>query len=232
MGILHISLIINALFFCAALIGIVNPQPLPSEAEILLKFKQSLTSTDALNNWNASTSPCKGDKRIWAGVLCSEGRVWGLQLENMSLSGGIDIDVLVKLSQLRTLSFMNNSFSGPLPPINKLGWLKSLFLSYNNFSGEIGDDAFKGMMSLKKAYMGHNSFSGRVPQSLADLPKLIEVSLENNQFLGHVPDFKSHNLKLFNLSSNFFDGPIPPSLRQMNSSSFLGEFSLFYLLCS
>ena len=230
MGTLHISLIINALFFWA-LAGIVNPQPVPSEAEILLKFKQSLANTGALNNWNTSTLPCKGDKRIWAGVLCSEDRVWGLQLENMSLSGGIDIDTLLKLPQLRTLSFMNNSFSGPLPPINKLGWLKSLFLSYNNFSGEIGDDAFKGMMSLKKVYMGHNSFSGRVPQSLADLPKLLEVSLENNQFVGHVPNFKSRNLKLLNLSSNFVDGPLPPSLRQMNSSSFFGEFSLSYLPC-
>ena len=60
--------------------------------------------------------------------FCSNGVVWGLQLENLRLMGQIDVDALVPLRSLRTISLMNNSFEGPMPEWKKLGTLKSLFL--------------------------------------------------------------------------------------------------------
>lgn len=196
-----------------------------NDAEILLKFKQSLLNADALNNWDTTIPPCTNNIRNWVGVICHKGTLFGLQLENMNLKGNIDIDSLVQLSSLRTISVMNNSFEGELPAINKLGRLRSIFFSYNNFSGNIQDDAFEGMHVLKKVHLDHNSFTGNLPKSLAHLPRLLEVSLDNNQFYGNLPNFESTQLKLVNLSNNYFDGQIPPLLSHLNSSSFLGKSS-------
>ncbi|KAJ8553167.1 hypothetical protein K7X08_023845 [Anisodus acutangulus] len=120
-----------------------------SSSEALFNFKSSLSTSSpkgqqVLGSWAPSTSPCTGNNANWLGVICFEGDVWGLQLENLDLSGAIDIDSLLPLHFLRTLSFMNNNFKGAMPDWNKLGALKSLYLSNNSFSGQIPDDAFKG----------------------------------------------------------------------------------------
>ena len=55
-------------------------------ADALLKLKTSLVNADpALGSWNPSTPPCTGNTGNWAGVLCYNGYVRGLQLDNMGL---------------------------------------------------------------------------------------------------------------------------------------------------
>lgn len=146
----------------------------------------------------------------------------------MSLTGQIDVDSLVSLRFLRTISLMNNSFEGPMPDWRKLGALKSLFLSNNHFTGQIPDDAFKGMASLKKVYLANNKFTGNIPTSMST-PRLLELRLENNQFTGPIPDFKP-GLKALNVSNNQLEGPIPSTLIKMDPSSFRG---IWYIhICS
>lgn len=199
-----------------------------SSSEALFNFKSSLSTSsakgkDVLASWVPSTSPCTGDNANWLGVICFEGDVWGLQLENLNLSGAIDIDSLLPLHFLRTLSFMNNNFKGGMPDWNKLGALKSLYLSNNNFSSQIPDDAFKGMTYLKKLYLANNQFTGNIPTSLAtSCPRLFELTLENNKFTGSIPDFPRGVLKLLNVSNNQLEGPIPPSLSLMDPTTFAG----------
>ncbi|KAH0687777.1 hypothetical protein KY290_019373 [Solanum tuberosum] len=200
-----------------------------SSSEALFNFKSSLSTSsgkgkDVLGSWVPSTSPCTGNNANWLGVICFEGDVWGLQLENLDLSGAIDIDSLLPLHFLRTLSFMNNNFKGGMPDWNKLGALKSLYLSNNNFSGQIPDDAFKGMTYLKKLYLANNQFTGNIPTSLAtSCPRLFELTLENNKFTGSIPDFRRGLLKLLNVSNNQLEGPIPPSLSLMDPTTFAGN---------
>ncbi|KAL3528479.1 hypothetical protein ACH5RR_007801 [Cinchona calisaya] len=191
--------------------------------EALLKFKSSLAYVQAFDTWNPSISPspCSGNYGAWRGVLCAYGIVWGLQLENMGLTGQINVDALVPLHTLRTISLMNNSFEGPIPDWRKLGALKSLFLSDNHFSGQIPDDAFKGMASLKKVYLANNGFTGNIPTTLST-PRLLELRLENNHFTGPIPDFKP-GLKALNVSNNQLQGPIPSSLSKMDPTSFTGN---------
>ncbi|PIN23863.1 Serine/threonine protein kinase [Handroanthus impetiginosus] len=197
-----------------------------NEPQALLNFKSSLQNADpALSDWNPSTPPCSGNSAHWAGVLCFNGYVWGLQLENMNLKGHIDVDSLIPLRFLRTLSFMGNSFEGSMPDWRKIGALKSLFLSNNHFSGQIAQDAFRGMTSLKKVHMANNKFTGRIPASL-ESPKLIELRLDNNQFTGAIPDISSEHLKVFNVSNNQLEGPIPAPLIKMDPSSFSGNKGL------
>lgn len=191
------------------------------EADILRRFKAGLANAGepALTDWNTNPAPpCPGP---WTGVLCFDGQVYGLKLESMGLSGRIDVDALVPLRSLRTLSFMNNSFEGPMPDWRKLGALKSLYVSDNKFSGDVPEDAFKGMTSLKKIYMANNKFTGRIPSSL-ESPKLIELRLENNQFSGRIPEIRSEHLKILNVANNQLQGPIPQGLQKMEQSSFAG----------
>ncbi|XP_019052680.1 PREDICTED: pollen receptor-like kinase 4 [Nelumbo nucifera] len=210
--------------FLITLLCIVIVSSGDPDADILLKFKKSLANDAALSNWNSSTNPCVGK---WVGVKCWEGnRIWSLKLENMGLTGQIDVDSLVGLPYLRGLSFMNNSFDGPMPKVKVLRALKSLYLSHNRFSGEIPDGAFAGMGLLKKVYLSHNSFSGKIPSSLLGLSKLLELRLDGNQFEGNIPDFQQKGLQLLNVSNNYLQGPIPASLSNMDSSSFSGNDGL------
>ncbi|KAE8662553.1 hypothetical protein F3Y22_tig00113302pilonHSYRG00056 [Hibiscus syriacus] len=202
----------------------IGPSWCQTEAEILLKFKSSLANYGSqLDDWNASgPGPCTGDNPKWTGVRCSNSSVFGLKLENMGLKGAIDIDTLMGLPLLRTLSFMNNSFVGAFPDVNKLVYLRDLYLANNSFSGEIRDDGFMGMNALRKVFLGGNNFSGPIPGSLATLPNLLQLGLEWNHFEGRVPDFQQDNLSFINLAHNNLDGPIPYKLSKMNPSFFTG----------
>ncbi|CAN7040771.1 hypothetical protein IGI04_006358 [Brassica rapa subsp. trilocularis] len=197
-----------------------------TEAEALLKFKESLTNTKSLDSWTLDSEPCGGTQR-WFGLLCNKNSVFGLQIEQLGLTGNIDVAPLVDLPGLRTISIMNNSFSGKIPEFNRLTALKSIYLSNNRFSGDIPPDYFTRMLSLKKLWLSNNEFSGHIPLSLATtLPKLMELHLENNQFTGIIPNFTQPGLADVNLSNNRLTGEIPPGLSRFKASSFAGNSDL------
>nr|VDD51971.1 unnamed protein product [Brassica oleracea] len=197
-----------------------------SDADSLLRFKDTLANASVISSWDPSTAPCKRKSSNWFGVLCFAGHVWGLQLEGMGLTGKLDLEPLTPIKDLRTLSFMNNNFDGAMPSVKKLVSLKSLYLSNNRFTGEISADAFDGMHHLKKLLLANNAFRGKVPSSLASLPLLLEVRLNGNQFQGAIPDFKQKDLKLASFENNDLEGPIPESLRNMDPGSFAGNKDL------
>ncbi|XP_050218323.1 pollen receptor-like kinase 3 [Mercurialis annua] len=188
-----------------------------SENEALVKLKTSLSHAGALDDWVSGSNPCA---KRWSGVICFGGIITGLHLSDLGLSGTIDIEALQQLPGLRTISFVNNSFSGPIPELNKLGALKSLLLTHNEFSGEIPNDFFTPMSSLKKAWFSENNFTGKIPESLMQLSHLKELHLEGNQFSGNIPPLKPHKLSSLDLSHNLLEGQIPPSLSAFSASSF------------
>ncbi|GMH21998.1 hypothetical protein Nepgr_023841 [Nepenthes gracilis] len=197
-----------------------------NEAEALVKFRDSLHHNEAIPNWNPSTAPCSGDSSNWVGVICLNGSVWGLQLENMGLSGKIDVDELTRLNNLRTLSIMNNKFQGEIPDLRRLTKLRSIYLSNNQFSGEIPDDGFSGMTALRRLFLANNSFTGKIPTSLTTLPRLVELRLEGNRFEGGIPNFEPLDSLALNAANNQLEGPIPPGLRNLSANSFSGNKGL------
>ncbi|CAH9075597.1 unnamed protein product, partial [Cuscuta epithymum] len=225
---------IKFLFFTRLLVVVIHlwlawrPSFAISEADILLKFRESLNNAIALSNWNPSRGPpCEGLRSNWDGVMCeNRGRVLGLNLNGKGLGGDLDVVALTELTSLRVFGAMNNSFEGPLPSFKKLGSLKHLYLSHNKFSGEIKSNEFEGMNSLKKLHLAGNSFVGPIPGSLATLGKLVELMLENNKFDGKIPDFKQERFTLVNLSNNLLEGQIPVALSHLNASSFAGNIGL------
>lgn len=188
----------------------------------LLDLKAGFTGSSALSSWSESIPPCDQYVPLWTGVSCAlDGDVTGLRLEHLSLSGSINVDALLRLKSLRGLSFINNSFSGPIPPFSRLEALKALHLSLNNFNGMIPDDFFVKMDNLKKLYLGNNQFSGPIPSSLSKAALLIELDLRDNQFTGEIPLLNVADLQYVNLSNNNLTGPIPAALAaKFKASSF------------
>ncbi|QCE13588.1 pollen receptor-like kinase 3 [Vigna unguiculata] len=194
-----------------------------TETESLLRLKQSLVNADrSLSSWIPNVSPCSG---TWLGVVCFNGVITGLHLSDLGLSGPIDVDALAEIRGLRTLSFINNSFSGPIPEFNKLGSIKSLLLTQNRFSGTIPNDFFAPLNSLKKLWLSGNRFSGSIPQSLTRLDLLKELHLEYNSFAGLIPNFRQQ-LRSLDLSFNKLEGPIPENLATFTVDSFVGNDAL------
>merc|ERR1711971_242480 len=128
-----------------------------SDSDAMLRLKKSFTNATALDSWTHSSTPCSGENP-WVGVVCYRGIITGLRLGQMGLSGKIDIDALKEIPGLRTVSFVDNAFSGPIPEFNQVGALKAIFLSGNQFSGEIPSDYFSKMESLKKVWLSSNNF--------------------------------------------------------------------------
>lgn len=196
-----------------------------SDSEALLKLKSSFTNASALDSWEPSKPPCDGKEELWDGLICYKGSVNGLRLGNMGLSGTIDVDALVEIRGLRSMSFINNNFNGTIPAFHRLGALKTLYLTGNQFSGEIPSDYFEKMGSLKKLWLSKNNFSGEIPSSLAKLHLLVELHLEDNEFSGRIPDFQQP-LKSINLSNNKLEGEIPSGLMKFDAKQFSGNPNL------
>ncbi|XP_022752206.1 pollen receptor-like kinase 3 [Durio zibethinus] len=188
-----------------------------SDADTLIKFKKSFTQGD-LNSWIPGSSPCL---KRWVGVMCSGETIIGLHLTGLRLSGQVDVQALLQLRGLRTISLVGNSFTGSIPEFNKLGALRAIYLSRNQFSGEIPNGYFTSMGSLRKVWLNENKFTGNIPESLMQLPHLVELHLEANQFSGTIPELKYPNvLTSLDLSRNNLEGEIPESFSKFNASSF------------
>ncbi|KAM4097545.1 hypothetical protein ACJW30_07G008900 [Castanea mollissima] len=194
-----------------------------SENEALLKLKQSFTHADKLSSWLPDSSPCSAK---WVGIICFNGIVTGLHLTGLDISGKIDIEALNALHGLRTISLINNSFSGPIPDFHRVGALKSLLLTGNQFSGEIPKDFFTHITSLKKFWISYNQFNGTIPESVTQLSHLIELHLEHNHFSGPIPPMNIPTLKQLDLSNNKLEGEIPESLSIFSVDTFKGNEGL------
>ncbi|CAN1827960.1 Pollen receptor-like kinase 3 [Linum perenne] len=197
-----------------------------SNSDALLLLKKSFNNDAALISWDpASSSPCN-TTLPWHGVFCSKDKVTGLRLEDLGLSGKIDVDALLHISSLRTLSFANNSFSGDIPQLNRLSYLRTVYLARNNFSGQISPGFFLKMVALKKLWLADNEFSGLIPTSLAAVSNLVELHLENNRFSGQIPNLELHKLQQFDVSNNRLVGEIPEGLAKFKSTAFGGNPNL------
>lgn len=199
-----------------------------ADSEILLQFKKGLIDpAGSLSSWQQGKMPCNGRTNVpaWSGVICTrEGRVLGLQLEGMNLSGKLDLDILAKLPTLRVLSFADNNFEGSMPALNMVTSLRAAFFSRNKLFGEIPTDAFVGMGNIKRIHLDNNKFTGPIPKSLVELPKLLELRLDGNQFQGEIPDLQQDTLELFNVSNNALEGKIPDPLAKMGADLFAGKY--------
>ncbi|KAF9610318.1 hypothetical protein IFM89_021988 [Coptis chinensis] len=172
-----------------------------AEGDALLALNADFKHYFLVRNWTGL--PCyflnKPPSR-WYGIQCLNGRVTGILLENMGLTGEVNVHALVDLTELSSLSFKNNMISGNLMDFTFNTKLRSLDLS-------------------------DNLFDGPVSNSLLGLDVLESLQLQRNILTGPIPEFNQQSLAEFNVSDNNLSGKIPRTsfLQSCNSSSFAGN---------
>ncbi|KAI3677138.1 hypothetical protein L1987_86759 [Smallanthus sonchifolius] len=166
------------------------------ERDALIPFRDSMKSSYNLHgNWTGP--PCQYNMSRWTGITCSNSHVTQLTLESMNVTGTLPVGFLQNVTFLSKLSFYNNAITGDLPRLTNLRHLKFVFLSGNQFSGNI-------------------------PSDYIYLVKLTTLDLQENEITGTIPPFDQESLTALNLSYNQLSGPIPETmiLERFQSSSF------------
>ncbi|KAL5716762.1 hypothetical protein ACHQM5_009885 [Ranunculus cassubicifolius] len=175
-----------------------------NDTSALTQFR---TQTDShsilLTNWT-SNNACSAS---WIGVNCINGRVTALSLPSFNLRG--PIDSLTQLNQLRLLNLENNRLNGTLQPISNCPNLKLLYLSKNDFYGEIPSE-IGSLKRLIRVDLSNNNLEGVIPNGVFNLTRLVTFRLQNNLLSGKIPDFSSvlPNLSDLDLSNNQFYGEV------------------------
>ncbi|XP_074592139.1 receptor-like protein EIX2 [Curcuma longa] len=124
---------------------------------------------------------------------------------------------LMHLSKLIDFYISSNNFSGPLPyfPIS----LEVLIIYNNSFSGPILPGIIMGMPKLIYLSLSNNNFTDTIPLPLCHLPQLDVLDLSNNHLSGKLPDCwnSSSGLRVFDFSRNNIFGGIPKSMCSLSS---------------
>ncbi|XP_042492620.1 receptor protein-tyrosine kinase CEPR2-like [Macadamia integrifolia] len=217
------------------------------EIQSLLQFKNQLKDpSNSLANWKESDSPCN-----FTGVYCDplSGRVTGISLENISLSGEISPAIsglqslnslflpsnsisgelpfqLINCSSLRVLNLTGNDMNGTLPDLSPLRSLEILDLSFNYFSGRFPNWVGK-LTNLDSLGLGQNGFDeGEIPESLGNLKNLTWLYLAGANLRGQIPQsiFRLKALETLDFSSNSISGEIPKAISNLQ---LLNKIELF-----
>ncbi|KAG6471452.1 hypothetical protein ZIOFF_068894 [Zingiber officinale] len=98
-------------------------------------------------------------------------------------------------------------------------------LSNNNIGGGIPENL---PLTLRTFFLSANQFTGSIPSSLSQLTLLTDMSINNNQLSGDLPDVFSSQTGLINLwvgdlSFNNFSGPLPASMGNLSSLTTLKD---------
>ncbi|XP_038876012.1 putative leucine-rich repeat receptor-like serine/threonine-protein kinase At2g14440 [Benincasa hispida] len=132
--------------------------------------------------------PCFPQQYRWTGITCSEGsriRVITLNLTSMDISGSLSPSI-ANLTALSGLWLGNNSLSGPIPDLSTLKLLEIVHLEDNNFSGEI-PSSLGNLPRLQELFLYNNNLTGEVPQSLTNNERLDLRIFPGNHLLGPPP---------------------------------------------
>ncbi|OVA17878.1 Protein kinase domain [Macleaya cordata] len=196
---------------------------LTNDTEALTQFRlQTDTHGNLLTNWTTGDA-CSA---AWRGVQCTNGRVTSLSLPSLDLRG--PIDSISQLDQLRFLDLHSNRFNSTILPITNCSNLKLIYLSGNDFSGEI-PTSINALKRLLRLDISDNNLHGPIPNEITKLTRLMTLRLQNNLLSGLVPDLSISlpNLTELNLSNNDLSGKVPEGLyTKFGEKSFVGNAGL------
>lgn len=151
-----------------------------------------------------------------------------LSLGHNFLTGKIDDLFLQDLTSLENLSLEYNQLSGIIPTV--LGNMKALQhirLGGNSLHGKIPLSLENNLPNLQRLWLQENKLTGTIPSSIfCDASStLVDLRLQNNSFVGNIPDVDCtmEKLELLSMASNDLKGSIPndfgdhfPSLKELH----------------
>ena len=195
---------------CEQGIAIPSPEAKPdlvADCTVLLALQATLAGSADLG-WSGARSIS-----LWEGVQVSDGRVSGIVLTGLELTGSIPPE-LSGLTGLRILLLLDNELSGSIPPeLGGLTELSSLGLSGNQLSGGIPPELGR-LTNLTTLALDRNQLGGAIPAQLGRLTKLRELLLHGNRLSGAIPRELGELAQLTSLflNHNELTGGIPPEL--------------------
>ncbi|KAL1559199.1 tyrosine-sulfated glycopeptide receptor 1-like [Salvia divinorum] len=136
-----------------------------------------------------------------------------LDVSNNQLSGNFPIE----LTTMQRLAFQQSSHQ-----IDSSYLELPVFVTTDNVSSH-QYKLYNQLTSLPAAlYLGNNSLSGTIPNTIGQLKFIIALDLTGNRFSGEIPDAMSNltNLERLDLSRNHLSGQIPSSLQNLYFLSF------------
>ncbi|XP_030941797.1 receptor-like protein 35 [Quercus lobata] len=167
-------------------LDVVVPNCHAEERLALLQFKDSfmINKSASINPYPKVSSWTLNDCCSWDGVECDEhtGHVIGLDLSRSCLYGSFDSNSsLFRLLQLQKLNLAYNHFNYSQIPFRVAHFLRLAYLD-----------------------LSHSVFSGRIPQSLANLSFLTDLRLDNCALYEEFPTtiFYLPNLQHLSIGDN------------------------------
>ncbi|KAK6126357.1 hypothetical protein DH2020_039929 [Rehmannia glutinosa] len=220
---LHFSFLI---IFSTSLLFTLSAAAANDTAALSIFRSQTDLHGALLSNWTTTPAASTACAANWFGINCTNHRVTAVSLPSLNLRG--PIAALSSLDQLRLLELRDNRLNGTLAPIANCLNLKHVYLSGNDFSGEIPPE-LSSLHRLLRLDLSNNNLRGPIPTQLSNLSRLLTLRLENNEISGTIPNFFNSlpNLKDLNLSNNELQGTLQNSLlSRYGGSTFSGNEGL------
>ncbi|CAK8544147.1 unnamed protein product [Lathyrus sativus] len=174
-------------------------------------FFQGLPSLETLaldkNNLNVSTNGWQ-----FPSSLQDSPQLTTLSCMSCNLVGSLP-DFLGKMNSLSFLKLSGNRLKGEIPLSLNGSGLQTLWLNNQKGEGESlsgSIDVVCTMASLTSLWLHGNRFTGSIPENIGDLVSLKELNLNGNDLVGLVPSsLGDMELDSLDLNNNRFMGPIP-----------------------
>ncbi|KAK4377784.1 hypothetical protein RND71_004080 [Anisodus tanguticus] len=142
--------------------------------------------------------------------LRNSAQLTNLTLVNCNLVGSLP-EFLGNMSSLDVLLLSKNRLSGTIPGSFKDSELKMLWLNDQSGDGMSGSiDMVSTMKSLTSLWLHGNHFSGKIPKDIGNLTYLQDLNVNSNDLVGLIPESLANmSLGHLDLNNNHFMGPIP-----------------------
>lgn len=195
-----------------------------SDFESLLELKKGIEkdpSGKVFDSWDSKSLASDGCPQNWFGVVCINGHVASITLNDVGLIGNFSFPVLAGLKMLRNLSISNNQLTGTISNVGSIESLEILDLSCNLFHGFVPSSMSK-LKNLVLVNLSSNNFEGILPSGFGNLEGMEYLDLRDNSFSGDVMNLLSQlgSLVHVDLSSNQFSGSLDLGI---GNSSFISS---------
>jgi Leucine-rich repeat (LRR) protein len=183
-----------------------------SDIDALLELKKGIKNDPfglVLNSWDSKSLDSNQCPQNWYGILCSEGNVLSITLDNAGLVGEFNFLAISTLTMLHNLSLVNNNFTGSMLHISPMKSLKYLDLSLNKFTGSL-PPSFVELHSLVYLNLSSNELSGTIPNVFHKLDQLKYLDFHGNSFSGDIMNifYQMGSVLHVDLSKNKFSGTL------------------------
>ena len=178
-----------------------------ADCEALMSSRDTLGGNIALN-WHENLSIDE-----WQGVELADGRVVGIDMSHLGLTGTIAGE-LGNLVKLQRLDLTSNQLTGMIPEeLGNLSALESMNLQFNELTGEIPKE-LGNIANLEELWLRVNQLDEGIPVELGNLSNLRELELSENQLTGKIPKELGNlaNLESLGIHSNQLTAEIPAEL--------------------